>query len=155
MNNREVVKNLWRGLRGKERRKAERRAVPGLVAYFWDGGPPAPHPIREISLTGMYLLTQERWYKGTVVMMRLRQMDATGEDPDRSITVHARAVRWGEDGVGMAFLRMEKNPYQNGADPRNSGADSMSIKAFVWKSEISKSKQWLRQLRHFVSRTTG
>jgi hypothetical protein len=123
------VKSFWRGLLGKERRKAERRAVPGLVAYYWDGGPPAPHPIREISLSGMYLLTEERWYLGTVVMMRLQQMEAD-EDPDRSFAVHARAVRWGGDGVGMAFLPQGHNPYQNGNEIRNDGRDSRAMKRF-------------------------
>ena len=127
----EPVKSFWRGLLGKERRKAERRAVPGMVAYYWDGGSPTLHPIREISLTGMYLLTEERWYLGTVVRMRLQQLETPEEDPDRSITVHARAVRWGEDGVGMAFLPQGQNPYHNGHGPRNSGTDSKSMKRFV------------------------
>jgi hypothetical protein len=127
----EPVKSFWRGLLGKERRKAERRAVPGLVAYYWDGGPPTPRPVREISLTGMYLLTEERWYLGTVVMMRLQQTETSDDDPDRSIAVHARAVRFGDDGVGMAFLPQGQNPYQNGHDPRNSGRDSKSMKRFV------------------------
>jgi hypothetical protein len=130
VNHKEPVKSLWRGLLGKERRKAERRAVPGLVAYYWDGGPPAPHPVREISLTGMYLLTAERWYLGTVVRMRLQQTETPGEDPDRSIAVHARAVRLGEDGVAMAFLPQWDNPYQNGNSHRNPGSDSESMKRF-------------------------
>ena len=126
-----LVKNFLRGLVGKERRKAERRAVPGLVAYYWDGGLPTPHPIREISLTGMYLLTKERWYLGTVVMMRLQQTGAGDGDPEHLIAMHARAVRWGEDGVGLAFLPSEKNPYQNGYDPRGNGRNRDSMKRFV------------------------
>ena len=133
MNDEEKVKNLWWGLLGKERRQAERRAVPGLVAYYWDGGQPVPHPVREISLTGMYLLTEQRWYLGTVVRMRLQQAKAPNEDPDPSIAVHARAVRWGEDGVGLAFLPQSQNPYQMGRDSQNSGSDSESLQRFVRK----------------------
>lgn len=129
MSHGETGKSFWRSLLGNERRKAERRVVPGLVAYYWDGGPPTPHAVREISLTGMYLLTVERWYVGTVVVMRLQQMEATDDDPDQSIAVHARAVRWGDDGVGMAFLPQDNNPYQNGNG--GSGRDSKSIKRFV------------------------
>lgn len=124
------AKRFWRQLLGKERRKAERRPVPGLVAYFWDGGPPFPHPVREISLTGMYLLTEERWYLGTVVMMRLQQTETPDGDPNHSIAVHARAVRWGEDGVGMAFLPTQ-NPYQNGYANYGKATDPKSMKRFV------------------------
>jgi len=116
---------------GRERRRAERRAVPGLVAYYWDGGPPVRHPIREISLTGMYLLTEERWYLGTGVMMRLQQMDSNQDDPDHSIAVHARAVRWGTDGVGMAFLPSGQNPYQNSIDSRGRGGNQKSMERFL------------------------
>ena len=79
----------------------------------------------------MYLLTEERWYLGTVVMVRLQQTETPAEDPACSIAVHARAVRWGEDGVAMAFLPQGQNPYQNGNGPRNSGTDSKSMKRFV------------------------
>lgn len=127
------VKSFWRGLVGKERRKAERHIVPGLVAYYWDGGPPVPHPIREISLTGMYMLTDQRWYLGTVMMMSLQQMDSTDSNSDRSISVHAKTIRWGTDGVGMAFLPPGQSPSQNGHDPRSQRADQESLKKFVWR----------------------
>jgi hypothetical protein len=127
----ESVKHFWRQLLGKERRKAERLAVPGLVAFYWDGGPPVAHPIREISLTGMYLLTEERWYLGTVVTMRLQQTESAETDPDHSIAVHAKAVRWGTDGVGMSFLPPGQNPSPNGHDPRGHGGNQKSLKGFV------------------------
>ncbi|MGB8477542.1 MAG: PilZ domain-containing protein [Acidobacteriaceae bacterium] len=124
-------KSIWRSLFGKERRKAERQTVPGLVAYYWDGGPPISHPIREISLTGMFLLTDQRWYPGTVMMMRLQQEDGADSDPDRSITVYAKIVRWGTDGVGMAFLAQGQSLSQNGHDRTSSTANQKSLKKFV------------------------
>jgi c-di-GMP-binding flagellar brake protein YcgR len=123
---------IWRRLLGKERRKAERRSVPGLVAYYWDGGPPTSHPIREISLTGMYLLTDQRWYPGTMLMMRLQQVDSHDSDPDRAIMVHAKAVRWGTNGVGMAFVAKGKSLLQNGHDRKSSAENQKSLKKFVW-----------------------
>jgi hypothetical protein len=79
----------------------------------------------------MYLLTDLRWYLGTVMMMRLQQVDSTDSDPDRSISVHAKTVRWGTDGVGMAFLPPGQSPPQNGHDPQSQGADPKSLKKFV------------------------
>ena len=105
--------------------------MPGLVAFYWDGGSPAPHPVREISLTGMYVLTEERWYVGTVVSMRLQQTDTADKDANHSIAVHARAIRWGDDGVGMAFLPPGQNPYQNGHDAQNSERGAKSMKKFI------------------------
>ena len=45
-----------RRLVGQERRNAERHPLSRLVAYYWEGGPPLAHGVRNISLTGMYLL---------------------------------------------------------------------------------------------------
>jgi uncharacterized membrane protein (UPF0127 family) len=54
-----------------EPRKAPRSALPWLVTYFFTGGRPIAHAIRDISVTGMYVFTEERWYPGTVVRMTL------------------------------------------------------------------------------------
>lgn len=94
---------LWR-LFGHEHRDAERRTLSGLVAYYWDGGRPIAHDIRDISLTGMYLLTEDRWYPGTVMQMTLCETTNTIVDSDRWIAVQAKVTRHGSDGVGLAFL---------------------------------------------------
>ena len=60
------------------------------------------HAVRDISLTGMYIVTSERWYPGTVVQVSLT--DRHQPTIERSITVNARAVRWGSDGVGLEFV---------------------------------------------------
>lgn len=96
-------------------RKAERRHAPGLVAYFWDGGAPKAHEIENISETGFYLLTKERWYPGTVVTMTLQKPGATDEDAsvEHHIAVQSQVVRVGEDGVGLVFIPFDaKNPHQ-------------------------------------------
>jgi hypothetical protein len=105
--------------------------LPGLVAYYWDGGVPAPHAVREVSLTGMYLLTEERWYLGTVVLMRLQQSNSTETDTESSVAVHAKVIRWGTDGVGMAFLPPGQDFSGRGRDPQSSGANKKSLERFV------------------------
>jgi len=85
-------------------RKVSRQPVTGLVAHFFTGGAPQAHEIRDVSPTGLFVVTSERWYPGTVIRMTLTKPDS-GQDPsERSITVHARAVRWGNDGVGLEFV---------------------------------------------------
>ncbi len=83
-------------------RNAAREALPGLIAYFFTGGTPAAHAVRDISTTGMFIITSERWYPGTVV--RITLTDRRNPIVERSITVNAKAARWGSDGVGLEFL---------------------------------------------------
>jgi hypothetical protein len=85
-----------------EPRKALREALPSLAAHFFTGGAPKPHPVRDISPTGVFLLTEERWYPGTLVGITLT--DRQLPDNERFITVAAKAVRWGNDGVGLEFV---------------------------------------------------
>jgi len=85
-------------------RKAPREPGYGLAAYYWTGAAPEPHDVKDISSTGLYLVTEERWYPGTLILMTLARTDRGEESAERSIAVHSRAVRWGADGVGLQFV---------------------------------------------------
>lgn len=87
-----------------EPRKASRAALPGLIAHFWTGGAPQAHPIRDISSTGLYVLTEERWYPGTMIQMTLKKTGSGGAKTDFSISLMAKSSRWGNDGVGLEFV---------------------------------------------------
>jgi Flp pilus assembly protein TadG len=97
----------WFKSRSQERRKAERQDAPEVVAHYWDGAAPAAHTIRNISASGLYILTEQRWYPGTLVMLTLQRKDSVGEEADRSITVQSKVVRSGPDGVGLVFVPVE------------------------------------------------
>src|SRR6185437_10952760 len=79
------LKAWLESLSSRERRRAERQEPVHLVAYYWDGAAPAPHEVRDISSTGLYLATNQRWYPGTQVMLSLQRVGAAETDPDRSI----------------------------------------------------------------------
>lgn len=98
------LKFFLRRVLGREKRNAERRVLPGLVAHYWNGGAPIAHRVRDISLSGLYLVTTDRWYPGTVIQMRIQETGKTDDDSDRSIAVQAKVVRVGADGVGLAIL---------------------------------------------------
>jgi Flp pilus assembly protein TadG len=101
-------------LLSEERRQARRRKSLPLVAYYWDGANPVAHQVRDASAAGLYLVTQHRWYPGTVLAMTLQHTGMEAEDPERAIAVNAKVVRTGDDGVGFEFILPEK-----GANPRN------------------------------------
>jgi hypothetical protein len=126
-----IWKKLAEFIFTKERRKNDRQAAPGLAAFFWTGGAPIQHGIRDISPTGLYLLTEERWYLGTIIVITLQRSDAAEGSPERSVAVQSKAVRYGEDGVGLEFLLPETRAGNRGRNMLNSGADRGTLEKFL------------------------
>jgi hypothetical protein len=79
--------------------------MPQLAAYYWNGAHAVPHGVRDINSTGAFLVTEERWHLGTVLLVTLQCTDEylDGRCP-LSISVQSKVVRWGIDGVGVTFL---------------------------------------------------
>jgi hypothetical protein len=112
-------------------RRAPREPAPGLAAYYWNGAAPKAHTVRDISSTGLYVVTEERWYPGTLVLMTLQRTGKGEEIAERAISVMSRAVRWGNDGVGLQFiLPDDKNP-RNGENPQMDGAGKKEFARFL------------------------
>jgi hypothetical protein len=97
-------KSLLEWIWSTERRRGKRQQVTTLAAYYWDGGSPRPHPVRDISSRGMYLLTERRWYRNTLLQITLVRSDKSETEAGHSIRLTARVVRSGRDGVGFAFV---------------------------------------------------
>ena len=114
-----------------DRRRAERLALPGLVAYYWTGSTPRAYQISDISSTGFYVLTEERWFPGTMVLMTLQRTDRAGKNIDDSIAVQSRVVRWGSDGLGLAFVLSRAVDPSNGESMRENGADRKTLERFL------------------------
>ena len=113
------VINFFRKLSSSDHRQAERRRTPTLVAYYWDGATPMAHEVQNISASGFYLTTKERWHLGTIVTMTLQRTDKAYAESgtQHHIAVLSKVVRMDEDGVGFAFIPIETTA----ADPsRNS-----------------------------------
>lgn len=112
-------------------RKAPREPAPGLAAYYWNGAAPEAHGIRDISSSGIYVMTEERWYPGTLVLMTLQRNDVGEEMAERSIAVQTRAVRWGHDGVGLQFVLPEPKDVRKGRNPLMEGVDRKEFERFL------------------------
>lgn len=98
------MKNWFEELMSQHQRRAPRHIEPRLVAFYWDGAVPKPRYIRDVSFTGFYLLTEERWCPGTLITMTLQRTEKTSDGSKRSIAVQAKVIRPGEDGVAVAFV---------------------------------------------------
>jgi len=84
--------------------RADRRSPEQFAAYRLSGGQVRAETIRNISATGAYLVTNDRFQIGTQLLMTMQQEGPLEMSPDRRITAMGRVVRNGEDGVGLAFI---------------------------------------------------
>ncbi len=114
-----------------DRRRASRQPLPGLVAYYWTGSAPRAYQIADISASGFYLLTEERWFPGTMVLMTLQRTDGSGKNLDDSIAVQSRVVRWGSDGLGLAFVVSRSIDPTSGDSIRENGVDKKTLERFI------------------------
>ena len=90
--------------------------------------------IRDISATGLYVVTEERWYPGTLVLLTLTNTEGEGTAAERSISVHSRAVRWGNDGVGLQFILSDPRKSRQGPNAAAQwvdGFDSQELDRFL------------------------
>lgn len=98
-----ALKSLFEKFSSQERQRSERRPVHGFTAYHWTDSAPKQDEIGDISSTGVYLLTEERWLPGTQVSLTLQRKGPLEKRSERRVTLQAKAVRWGNDGVGLSF----------------------------------------------------
>jgi Flp pilus assembly protein TadG len=90
----------------EEPRRGPRNIHPEILVYYWDGSAPEGRRVHDISLSGAYICTPERWYPGTIIRLILqkgRRADGAMA-PSASICVPARVVRHGSDGVAVEFV---------------------------------------------------
>lgn len=65
--------------------------------------------IRDISATGLYMLTADRWAPGTGLPLTVNKWRLQGENPQAAVRLNANVVRHGKDGVGLEFLNGDSN----------------------------------------------
>lgn len=103
----------WLLQESEEPRRTPRLSRPEFVVHYWDGAAPEARTILDVSDSGAYILTTERWYPGTLIRIVI-QRHGPGVLADgttvaaRSICVPARVVRQGDDGVAVEFAFRDK-----------------------------------------------
>ena len=114
-----------------DRRGSKRHPLPGLVAYYWTGGAPQAFHISDISTNGLYLLTDERWFPGTMILMTLQRTNTDGDDPDDFISVLTKVIRWGTDGVGLSFVPSNTVDLNSGEPLPETGVGRKALYRFI------------------------
>jgi hypothetical protein len=130
----------WLNSQPSDRRIATRHPLPGLVAYHWTGGAPKAYHVGNLSESGFYLLTEERPFPGTIVLMTLQRTDTTGENPGDSVAVRSKVVHWGADGVGLEFIFAASADSRSRMAQPDNGADQGTLNAFLKLLDLPKRK---------------
>jgi PilZ domain len=87
-----------------EKPRAERRIPSGFAARLRNKSASKPATIRDISSTGLHILTEERWTVGELIPL-IVQVERVSADPSEPrIEVDARVVRHCDDGIALSFV---------------------------------------------------
>jgi hypothetical protein len=92
-----------------EKARAERITPSGFTARRRDRPGSKPAAVRDISVTGLQVQTEERWPVEELVSLTI-EAERLAEGKDRAeprINVDARVARHAEDGVGLRFVLPE------------------------------------------------
>lgn len=115
----------------EEHRRAARSKAPPLIAYFWDGGHPVGHPVKNISSRGFFLTTEERWLIGTMVMITLQRTQTDSTQSDSSLIVMSKVVHHADDGVGFTFIPVENAGLSHTPGYSSHAADRKALDRFL------------------------
>jgi hypothetical protein len=110
---------------------AQRHSKPGLVAYYWTGGPPQAHEVVNISATGLYVRTREHWLPDTVILMTLQRIGSSPDNPEDSVSVLSKVIRQDEDGVGLEFVTSESAGLTGSQFVPGKGKDKIALQRFM------------------------
>jgi len=84
--------------------QATRYSTPDLIAYYFTGGATRSFQVGNMSVTGLYLRTKERWAPGTLIRMTLQKKNRKGGTSKDSICVLSELVRSDQKGAGFNFV---------------------------------------------------
>jgi PilZ domain len=124
------IRNWFEKFSSSDKRKAKREVAQRLVAFFWNGGAPTPYAIRDISSTGFYLVTEERWHPGTMITMTLQRSDTGTATPENCLAILSKVVRLDDHGVGFAFVLQEETS-RTAANKRRALAGKKALESFL------------------------
>jgi len=114
-----------------ERRWGKRHPSPNLAMYYWSGGAPKPHCVRDISVSGVYVLTQEPLFPGAVLLLTMQRDDLDESCTDQWIAVHALVIRRDPNGIAFSFVFPKSRDSRQSAGTLANGATREEMANFL------------------------
>jgi hypothetical protein len=99
-----ILRNMLVKAGLSERRKDDRLPAHGLDVSYWTGLEQKRVKVKDISATGIFLLSDDRWVPGTAVQLTLQKRGFLERDSGLQVRLRARCVRLGDDGAGLTFV---------------------------------------------------
>ncbi len=99
-----TIRNVIGGSARAERRGGTRIPAPGVDAYYSFGSELKRATVENISPTGLYLSTTDRWPSGTTVLLTMKGRRHSEDRPEASVRIPARVTRHDCQGVGVEFV---------------------------------------------------
>lgn len=131
----------WLSSETGSNQRLSRHPLPELIAYHWSGGTPQPYALGDISETGFYLLTDERPYPGTLIKMTLQRTNTNNERLQDCIAVYTKVIRWGPDGVGLAFVAVDAKDTKKTNHRPGDLADRETLHTFLKRALVREEKE--------------
>lgn len=92
------------GVTARIERRGRRVPAPGVDVYYSLGLERKRARIKNISPTGVFLLTDGRWLPDTIVLLTMQNRNLFSKDSEVQVRIPARVVRPDNDGIGMEFV---------------------------------------------------
>jgi hypothetical protein len=105
---------------------------------------PRQEKIRDISSTGAFLLTQERWEPGEIISLSLQRNGLP--EKENSFSVRARTVRWDDEGVGVTFVLPPEADLRLWQSPLKSVAEQTEPEDIVREFRVAQSISFLSRV---------
>jgi hypothetical protein len=112
-----------------DQRVANRHTMPPVVAYLGTLRSSKLYKIGDISVTGFYMVTNERWISGTGFPVTLERTDDAAQG--QTLTVFSTVVRLGADGVAFTFLPSATEGENSGETQGASRIDLSKLAQFL------------------------
>jgi|GEM_PF-646224 len=129
-----------------ERRSIIRLLSRELVVYTGNREKIERYEVRDVSPTGLYLYTEERWKPGDVVSLVLQRRDATEKDRERRVSIEVRVVRCDEGGVGLSWVWPEGVEFEPWKRVHTKRSDETDADYFLRELRLTRALGFLRQI---------
>jgi len=97
-------KRMLKALGNPELPRAERESPTGLAAEYGLGSTFTTAAIKDVSASGIYLVTEKRLSTNELITLVLHEDGKEENSSELQFSVHARVARQGEEGIGLSFV---------------------------------------------------